>query len=381
MQEWERVRIGIIGPSWWVNYWHLPAIENHPQAVITAVCGERERDAAEVQAKYGASARYYTDRVAMLDSGEVDGVVVCTPNDLHAPASLDALRRGIAVTCEKPIALDASEAREMAETAESKQVPGMANFPYRDNPNVALFRRLVSEGYVGTALHVTGQYHGGYGIGRPPGWRATRERSGAGILGDLGSHLIDLVRYITGDEYAAVCASSLTLLRDGEGQLVAPTRTEDPRVGNRNDDSCAFLAEFQSGMQGILHTSWVAYQGAMAQHQEIELYGTGGRLHFVANFTGTFLRGMRDGEKEWETFPVAGVTTPEGRIREGLEPAEDIFRPGRHTPSNTTYRWIEAIRTGQSEISPSLTDGWQTQKVMDAVIQASAERRWVMVGG
>ncbi|HZO88020.1 MAG TPA: Gfo/Idh/MocA family oxidoreductase [Chthonomonadaceae bacterium] len=378
MNEAGKVRVGIIGPSWWVDYWHLPAIQNHPNAIITGVCGERPRGAAEVKAKYGAAAEPYTDMEQMLDRAPLDGVIVCTPNDLHYPATMAALRRGLHVTCEKPVALNAAQAREMMETAQAKGLIGMTNFPYRGNPAVQALRRLVAEGYVGTPLHMHGLYHGGFGLGRPPGWRGLRERSGAGILGDLGSHLIDLARFASGDEFQAVCASSLTVLWDQNAdRQPTPVPTEDPRVGPRNDDACAFLAEFASGMQGVFHTSWVAYQGALRQRQEIEVYGTEGRLHWTATFAGTLLRGLKVGAPHWETIPVEGTVQP-GQMP---EENEDYFRPGRLDATNTTYRWIEAIRTGQRAISPDLEDGWRSQQVIDAVLRASAERRWVAVGG
>ena len=374
VSERERVRVGIIGPSWWVNYWHLPALQNHPHAEIAAVCGTTPREETEVQAKYGPDARFFTDMETMLANVRLDGVIVCTPNDLHHPASMLALNHNLHVTCEKPIALNAAQAREMAATARDRHLIGMANFPYRDNPAVQSFRELVAGGYLGTVLHVSGQYHGGFGLTRPPGWRGLRSRSGSGILGDLGSHLIDLVRYITGDEFGSVCAHSLTVLRNAETNGIANIiRTEDPRAGDRNDDSCAFLAEMRSGAQAILHTSWVAYQGAACQHQEIEIYGTEGRLHFVANHAGTILRGMHGSDAQWETLPVANIVSPQ----DGREEDEDYFRPGRRAPTNTTYRWIEAIRQGQTTISPDLEDGWRAQQVIDAVIQASQERRWI----
>ncbi|MCW3098501.1 MAG: putative oxidoreductase [Chthonomonadaceae bacterium] len=371
-----KVRVGIIGPSWWVNYWHLAALQNNPHAEITAVCGAKARDEAETKAKYGENVQIFTDLETMLDTVPLDAVVVCTPNDLHHPATMAALRRGLHVICEKPLALDSAQAREMAETAKEKGLLGMANFPYRDNPNVKMFRRLVTEGYVGRILHVSGQYHGGFGLHRAPGWRGLTERSGSGILGDLGSHLIDLARYVTHDEFSAVCAHTMTVLHDVEGAKdgIELVRTEDPRTGVRNDDSCAFLAEFASGAQGIFHTSWVATQGAYAQHQEIEVYGTTGRLHFLANHSGTLLRGIPQGGKRWEVIAVEGVTHPDDAHNE-----EDYFRPGRLDDTGTTYRWIEAIAAGTPTISPDFEDGLRSQQVIDAVLKASAERRWIAV--
>ena len=372
LEPLDEVRVGIIGPSWWVDYWHLAGIRNHSVAEIHAVCGCSGRTPGEVTHKYGVQARYFTDFEEMLDGVPLDGVVVCIPNDLHHPAAMAALGRNLHILCEKPLALNSDQAREMAETARDRGLIGMTNFPYRDNPAVKELRARLAGGYIGKVLHVAGQYHGGFGLRRSPNWRASRERSGAGILGDLGSHLIDLARYVTGDDFAAVCAHSLTALHSEKG-IDAVVRTEDPRAGARNDDSCAFLAEFRSGAQGIFHTSWIAYQGDYRQHQELDIYGSEGRIHFMANHSGTMLRGMRNGENpRWEILPVDNITLPQETGEE-----EDWFRPGRQTKTNTTYRWLEAIRTGETGVTPSLDDGWRAQQVIDAVILASAKRRWV----
>jgi predicted dehydrogenase len=334
------------------------------------------RESSEVAAKYGNGHELptYTCLDKMLDEVEIDGVVVCTPNDVHHPATMAALKRGIHVTCEKPIALNADQAREMASTAASNGLIGMSNFPYRGNPAAIEMRKQIEIGFVGEIMHVSGQYHGGFGLLRAPGWRGSRMRSGAGILGDLGSHLIDLARFAVKDEFAAVSSSSLTVLKQENGGLLR-VRSEDARVGDRNDDSCAFLAEFASGAQGIFHTSWVAYQGAYTQHQALEVYGSEGRLQFLSTHTGTHLKGIKVGAKRWEYFPVEHVT----RYDEQGEEQEDFFRPGRHDATSTTYRWIDAIRDGKTSIAPDLTDGLRAQLVIDAVIRAGKERRWVDV--
>ncbi len=414
MNPLDTVRIGIVGPSWWVNFWHLPALEAHPDAEIIAVCGASERDTSAIKAKYGASARYYaqSDLDSMLANDLLDGVIVCTPNDLHYPVSLAALRAGKHVLCEKPLAMNAGQAQELAETARARRLIGMTNFPYRDNPALGALRERLASGYVGMPLHVSGAYWGGFGLGRPPGWRGLRDRSGAGILADLGSHLIDLARFALNAEFASVCAHNLTALW-GEPDTDAPPtliRTEDARAGARNDDACAFLAEFASGAQGSFQTSWVAYQGVEGQHQALEIFGTAGRLHWQSNFTGTFLRGMKsETGGKWETLSpgeqtsqaasagpstnpprdinketlltgreapsVDGGSSPDATAE--IAPNEDLFRPGRLSPANTTYRWIEAIRMGDRMVTPSLDDGWRAQQVIDTVLQAGWERRWI----
>ncbi len=372
----DTVRVGIVGPSWWVDFWHLPALKNHPDVLITAVCGEKERSAEEIKIKYGEKAKYYTDMDTMLDTALLDGVVVCTPNNVHHPATMAALHAGLHVTCEKPMAINSDEALEMMTTAQKKGLIGMINFPYRDNPAVKEMKSKLADGYVGTPFHLSGSYHGGFGLGDKRGWRGFRSTSGAGILGDLGSHLIDLARYVLDDYFTSVCAHTMTTVKSRlDGATPVPYRTENAAVGDMNDDSCTFLAEFDKGTQGIFHTSWIAYQGVYTQHQELEVYGSEGRLHFVANHAGTFLRGMRRGEKKWEWFPIAGIVTPE----DAREENEDYFRPGRLTPTNTTYRWVEAIKKNDRSLTPSFEDGWRSQLVIDAILVSSAKRRWVDV--
>lgn len=372
----DAVRVGIVGPSWWVNYWHLAALQTHPNVEVVAVSGDAERNPEDVKAKYGAKAQYFTNYEEMMDSVPMDGVIICTPNDLHHPVAMAALKRDLHVTCEKPIALNVEQAFEMADAASKRNLIGMSNFPYRDNPAVQAFKKLLEEGYVGDILHVSASYHGGFGLRRNPNWRSIRARSGAGILGDLGSHLIDLVRYITGEEFAAVSGNMMTTLWDSEGELERRLHTENPDVGERNDDSCAFLAELSNGAQAILHTSWVAHQGAGIQQQEVEVYGTEGRLHLLVSHRGVSLRGLQSGAPNWEEIAVEGAVTEEAA---NGEENEDFFRPGRHSATNTTYRWLEAIRNDQPSVSPDLWDGYYAQEVIDAVILSSAERRWVLI--
>ena len=368
-----QVRIGIVGPSWWVDYWHLPALRNNPHATVVGVCGERSREAGEVKAKYGAEAVYYTSLEQMLDTEAPHGVIVCTPNDLHHPSVMAALRCGIHVTCEKPLALNAAQAREMAETAARAGLIGMTNFPYRGNPAVQRLRELLRSGCIGVPLHIYGAYNGGFGLTGRPGWRGGWARSGAGILGDLGSHLIDLIRFTTGREFRSVCSHGLTLLRDDCASNPRLIRMGDPAAGDVNDDSCAFLAELDGGMQAILHTSWAACQGDGVQHQELEVTGTEGRLRVFSSHRGIQIDHLRREGGAWEALTVPGTSRPE----EVGEPDEDYFRPGRNDATNTTYRWIEAIRDGRTHISPSLEDGWRAQEVIDAVIAANADRKWV----
>lgn len=372
----EKVRIGVVGPSWWFDFWHLPAIQNHPEAELSAICSARPRSEEDAAQRYGKEAACYTDRTRMMENAALDGVIVCTPNDLHYPVTMEALKHNLPVLCEKPVALNAEQAREMARTAAERNLLAMSSFPYRGNPAILEFRRLVKDGYLGLLIHVSAEYHGAYGLDRPPNWRGSRSRSGSGILGDLGSHLIDLVRFTVCQEFVSVCSNNITLLRDPQtGVLQELISTEDPRAGDRNDDSCMFLALLSGGAQAMLHTSWVALQGEYWQTQEIEAYGTEGRLRFSANHLGTGLWGMKRGEKRLEAIPVENIVTPDS----GQPPSQDNFRPGRGASNSVTWRWIDSLLKKDHYQSPSLQDGYITQLVSDAVLSADRTGAWVEI--
>ena len=367
--------MGVVGPSWWFDYWHLPAIRRHPAAEIVGVCGDRLRTPEEIRERYGDYAVYFTDLDRFLDDAKPDGVVICTPNDLHYPTAMAAMRRNIAVLIEKPIALDAATAWDLCEEWDASLVVGMVNFPYRFNPCVQKMRELILEGYVGHPLHIHATYHGGYGIGKAPGWRGNRQRSGSGILADLGSHLIDLCRFVLNREVTAVCAHNLTALWT-ENQTDAPrllhTEGGHEDIGLRNDDSCAFLCEWDDGVQGVLHTSWLAYQGAEAQTQHLEVHGSAGRLRFYASHLGTHLEGTRSPGREWERLPVEGVVFPADAMCDD----EDYFRPNRLNAQSVTYQWLEAVSEGAAQTEPTLREGAKVQSVIDAVLRSSESRSW-----
>src|SRR5690242_8599504 len=108
----ELVRIGIVGTSWWADLLHLPSLTSHPQATIAAICG-RNRERTEEMAKKYAIPLVFTDYRDMLARANLHALVISTPDDLHFPMTMDALDAGLHVLCEKPLAMNAGQARAM----------------------------------------------------------------------------------------------------------------------------------------------------------------------------------------------------------------------------------------------------------------------------
>src|SRR5689334_18131361 len=120
----DQIRVGVVGTSWWADWMHLPSIKSHPQAELAAICG-RTREPAEAMAqKYGIPL-IFSEYRDMLARGDLQAVIVSTPDDLHHQIVMDALDAGMHVLCEKPLAMNADHARAMYERAEQRGVKHM----------------------------------------------------------------------------------------------------------------------------------------------------------------------------------------------------------------------------------------------------------------
>ncbi|MEW6753925.1 MAG: Gfo/Idh/MocA family oxidoreductase [Candidatus Latescibacterota bacterium] len=194
----DRVRIGIIGSSWFADLCHLPNLKSHPQAVLAAICSRGRERAEEMARKYGIPA-VYTDYREMIQKAGLDAVAVVTPDDTHYAMTTEALEAGLHVLCEKPLAPTAAEAKAMYEKAEAAGVKHMTFFTNRWHPHYRYLHELVEQGYVGRCFHAHILYMAGFSRGATAhAWRYDRRRAN-GVLGDLGSHMIDLARWLVGD--------------------------------------------------------------------------------------------------------------------------------------------------------------------------------------
>ena len=126
----EKVRVGVIGTSWYTDFMHLPAIHSHPQAELAALCGRNQERNKEIAAKYG-NPKTFSNYRTMIQEGDLDAIIISTPDDLHYDMTMHALEAGIHVLCEKPLALNAQQAWEMYQKAEKTGGKHMVYFTNR----------------------------------------------------------------------------------------------------------------------------------------------------------------------------------------------------------------------------------------------------------
>lgn len=199
------LRVGVIGVGGWTETCHIPGLQAHPQARVVALCGrspERRRAQAE---RFGVP-ETFADYEDLIARAEVDAVTISTPNRWHFPIARAALRAGKHVFCEKPLALDQTESAELLELASRGGLVHQVAFTFRFLHAAAEAQRLVRGGAIGRLRYVLAVTEGAGALrpGATARWRNDAALSGYGLLGDMGSHLVDLARCVSGGEFRAV---------------------------------------------------------------------------------------------------------------------------------------------------------------------------------
>lgn len=361
-----QVRVGLIGTSWWAEAMYLPALQHHDLGAITALCGRDAAKATEVARRWGIPT-VFGDAEALIDSGSVDAVIVASSNASHHPLAMVAIQRGLHVLCEKPLGLDGVQATALADAASDAGIVSMTPFTYRFMPMNRQLRRHIDEKYIGRPYHMAARYYTGYAREGEYAWRFDRAEAGSGVLGDLGSHWIDLAENLLGPIVAVSATTSTAVQR-------APRPDGSPYEAC--EDVAMMHVRFASRATGQLLVSAVDWVGTpFGQTHHVEVHGSAGTL---------------TGYCDWDTVQlVCGVRSGEVGPPQPLPPSPDIWAGVRTDTVHNTYRdvfrtteamtrgWVTAIATG-SGAEPDLTQGAHVQRVVDAAL-ASAAADGVMV--
>ncbi len=244
---------------------HARAAAENSKAELAALCdvdeGKLERYRTELECP-----KVYTDYKAMLDAEELDIISVSLPNYLHKPVTIDALRAGAHVICEKPMAMNTAEAEEMKQVAEETGKHLMINLSYRFTGAAKVLKRIVDAGTVGPVYFVRTGWNRARGIPKFGGWFAQKKLSGGGPLIDLGVHRIDLALMLMGDPKPVTISASTY---DHIGTRLAKEQNKPFDV---EDLATAFI-RFDSGATMHVEASW-ALNTERAEEMFTYLYGT-----------------------------------------------------------------------------------------------------------
>jgi predicted dehydrogenase len=334
----------------------LPALEERPAAVprLISICGRDRRAVERARDQYGWAEAVDDWREQVADE-RVDVFDDAGPNDLHEEPSLAALRAGKHVLCEKPLATSAAAALRMWLEAERAGVVHMCGFNLRFMPAVRLARELLESGQLGSPIHFRARFLASSALrtDQRRTWRFQRSAAGSGAVADLGSHLVDLARYLAG-EVAAVSAATRTYVGERDG---APVDV---------DDAFAAVVELDGGAIGTLEASRAA--GRRTGECGFQVDATRGSLSFDAGR----LNELEVIARRKETRLIE-VTDPRHPFMELWWPA-----PGHAIGWGDSFthelRHLVAAVAGTASVRPhgaDFEDGYRCAEVCDAILRAA----------
>lgn len=290
----ETVRLGLMGLGYIAKIHMLAAqsapvcLDKEPVRVKYASLFTTHPGTVGPLASYLGFERVCTDMDEFLDSTGIDGVDICTPNALHEPQASAALKRGLAVYCEKPLGMNVDEARALAQQVKERPVPNMVALNGRFSPSVLRAKSYIESGVIGDVLTARAHlFHSSYlDENRPTSWRLQNSLSGGGSLADLGIHVIDRLRFLVG-EVVTVRATTRTFI---SGRPKSKGSSE--RVPVDVDDWALVEMDFACGASGVVESSRIS---SGADGTAVEIFGTRGSI--------------RLGGDEWPTVHVFATGT------------------------------------------------------------------------
>lgn len=311
----------------------------------------------------------------------IDLVDIVSPNNMHAPMAIEAMQNGKNVACEKPLSSTLAEARTMVELAKKHRVKTFVWYNYRRCPAVGLAHQLVKQGKIGRIYHVRCVYLQDWaGPQVPLLWRFDKKLAGSGAHGDLNAHIIDMARFVTGDEITEIAgAISETFLKErtlpsalAAGGIAGGSRGSAKKGKVTVDDAVLFLARFKKGAVASFEAT--RFATGCKNWNGIEVHGEKGalrfnfedmnRLHYYDATAAANVQGWTDIMCTDASHPYVANWWPAAHIL-GYEHgfinyAADIVR----------------VLAGKTPDLPVVTfaDAYETQRVLEAALR-SAEKR------
>jgi predicted dehydrogenase len=310
---------------------------------VAAVCGRSTT--VELADELGAVP--YDDLAELLDRERPDVLHVCTPNAAHAEQALLALERGVHVVCEKPLAVSATEAFELVEAASVSRLVASCCYHCRGYPLVRRMRDEVAAGAVGEVRAVHGRYACDDMYALPTGWRYEPEAAGPSyVVGDLGTHWLDLAEHVTGLRVAEVFADF---------------------VGAPLEDWASVLLRFEGGSVG----SVVLSAGAAGRKNQLlfEVEASLGGLTWDQEEPNTLLRRHASGPTQLELKGGGRLARYPAGHAEGYG---DAFR-------NLFADVYAAVAGEPHDAFPTFADGLRGVQTVEAAVRSAREGGWIPV--
>lgn len=372
--------VGFIGPV------HIESLRRAGNIEIAALFHPFENEAAEKAVAMGIPT-YYTDYDKMVKEADFECVHICTPNNLHYPMAKTALLAGKHVVCEKPLATTVKEAEELLSIAREKKLVHAVSFNLRYYPLVRQMKMMREKGELGNVYSIVGSYLQDWLFYNTDyNWRLEPDKSGdSKAIADIGSHLIDLIEYISGLSITEVMADFSTVhptrkkplkaVETYSGKMLQPEDYADVPINT--EDYASVLLRFQNGSRGVVTVSQVA--AGRKNRLGLEIHGSNLTMGWNSESPNELWIGKRN-------EPNQVLLRDPALVDKEVRPI--ISYPGGHNEgfgdtSKQLFREIyAAVRTGKQPDTPTyptFEEGLRELRLCDAIVESHRKQSWIKV--
>jgi len=387
--EMKKLNVGLIGAGFMgkahslaymampMFFWPAPAIP-----VRKTIVDVSDSIAAEAAQRFGFE-KSTSDWRSVVEDPEIDIIDIATPNHLHAEIAIAAAAAGKHIISEKPLARSGDEAKTMYDAVKNAGIVHMVAFNYRRTPAVALAKKYIEEGVIGDILNFRGTYLQDWSADPdgPLSWRFQKSIAGSGSLGDIGTHVVDMARFLCGEitqvnTQLKTWVKTRPLQAGGVDKLGASTKDSTaPRGEVDVDDEVLSLLEFQNGAIGSLEATRNAH--GRNNFLTFEIHGTIGSIYFNYERRDELQVAFANDQADRKGFRTV-YTGPAHPYGEGLWPIPALGIGYGETKIIETYDFVKAIMEG-GEVSPNFKDGYQINLIADAMAASAQSRSWTSV--
>ncbi|RDV12951.1 gfo/Idh/MocA family oxidoreductase [Pontibacter diazotrophicus] len=380
----KKIKVGVVGTGF-IGPAHIEALRRLPNVEVAALCELTEDMAKEKAAGLGIERSYTFEN--LLKQDDITSIHICTPNFLHYSQSKAALQAGKHVVCEKPLAKNLEEAEELVRIAAESGLVNAVHFNLRYYPLVRQMKTMREKGELGEIYSFIGSYLQDWLFYNTDyNWRLEPDKSGdSRAIADIGSHLMDVLEYITGLKTTSVMADFNTIHKTRKkplkpvetysGKLLTPEDYADMDI--TTEDHANVLLRFDNGNSGVITVSQVS--AGRKNQMKLEISGSKQTYAWNSESPNEMWVGNRDGANQVLlrdpslVHPeVRSLITFPGGHNEGFpDTSKQMFKE--------VYAAIEAGRQPENPTFPTFADGYRELLICERILESNRKRGWVAV--
>ncbi|WP_341224930.1 Gfo/Idh/MocA family oxidoreductase [uncultured Arcticibacterium sp.] len=379
-----KIKVGVVGTGF-IGPAHIEALRRLPNVEVVALCEVSQELADQKAAELGIPVGCTFENLLKME--EIQCIHICTPNFLHYSQSKAALEAGKHVVCEKPLSKDLHEAKELVEIAEKSGLVNAVHFNLRYYPMVRQMKVMREKGELGEVFSIIGSYLQDWlFLDTDYNWRLEPDKSGdSRAIADIGSHLMDIIEYVTGLKTVELLADFNTVhdirkkpkkaIATYSGVELGPDDYED--VAINTEDHANVLLRFDNGNAGSITVSQVS--AGRKNQLKVEISGSKKTFAFNSERPNELWMGHREKANEvlmkdpsLVADGVQSVVSFPGGHNEGFpDTSKQLFKE--------VYAAIEEGKQPENPTFPTFADGYRELLVCERILESHRSRSWTTV--